>query len=207
MPPAGDPFLWRLSVAEIGAAGPFSDFTGYRRILVLLEGEGVLLDFADGSRAALRSVGEMLEFDGALAAECHLLGGPCRDLNLMLANTLPPARVQIGRVTAPLTLATGAQEWLLLFCIEGRARVACDGTGEILEAGDLAATCGGAVQGAGAGAVGPVPGLHAVSGLPGFAPAQGSALRSTRSLGRDLVDDCRRGAAQHRARPRSSFPA
>ena len=73
VPPTGDAFLWRVSVAQIDTSGPFSDFAGYDRKMVLLRGRGVVLEFATGERCALRSIGDWLEFDGAMSTRCELL--------------------------------------------------------------------------------------------------------------------------------------
>src|SRR5271170_5764644 len=88
VPASGDPFRWRVSVAHIEASGPFSDFTGYNRKMVLLRGAGVALAFASGERRVLRNMGDLAEFDGALSTHCELLGGPCVDLNLMVSKSL-----------------------------------------------------------------------------------------------------------------------
>lgn len=72
----------RLSVADIARDGPFSAFPGEERHFVVLEGEGVALDF-DGRRVDQRPGDAPLVFDGAAAPGCRLLGGPVRDLNLM----------------------------------------------------------------------------------------------------------------------------
>ncbi|HSY97365.1 MAG TPA: HutD family protein, partial [Steroidobacteraceae bacterium] len=85
VPSSGDPFRWRLSVAHIDASGPFSDFAGYNRKMVLLKGAGVELRFGDGVTKTLRQVGDLTEFDGAQSTYCELLNGPCVDLNLMVA--------------------------------------------------------------------------------------------------------------------------
>src|SRR6266568_2999843 len=82
VPASGDAYRWRVSVAHIDASGPFSEFAAYNRKMVLLRGAGIELRFADGTHKALRKVGELAEFDGALAAHCELLNGPCVDLNL-----------------------------------------------------------------------------------------------------------------------------
>jgi hypothetical protein len=37
------PIRWRVSIAQLDALGPFSDFAGYARKLVLLRGRGVRL--------------------------------------------------------------------------------------------------------------------------------------------------------------------
>jgi hypothetical protein len=78
VPASGEPFLWRVSVAHIAASGPFSDFAGYNRKMVLLRGAGVALNFANGEQRELRRIGDLVEFDGALATHCELLGVPVR---------------------------------------------------------------------------------------------------------------------------------
>ena len=40
-----DRMLWRISMADVLSAGPFSHFDGYDRVLVLLEGNGIGLSF------------------------------------------------------------------------------------------------------------------------------------------------------------------
>jgi uncharacterized protein len=73
----------RLSLADIEADGPFSAFPGVQRWFAVVEGDGVELDLA-GRLHRLRTGDAPLHFDGALAPACRLLGGPTRDLNLML---------------------------------------------------------------------------------------------------------------------------
>src|SRR5438445_12789240 len=76
VPATGDPFLWRVSIAQIDASGPFSSFTGYSRKMVLLRGAGLRLKFAAGADRQLGEVGDMAAFDGAIATQCELLDGP-----------------------------------------------------------------------------------------------------------------------------------
>ena len=42
-------WLWRLSIAEVERSGDFSDFSGYERTTMLLEGNGMELMFDDGA--------------------------------------------------------------------------------------------------------------------------------------------------------------
>lgn len=72
----------RVSVADIASDGPFSAFPGVTRHFVVLEGDGVVLDFA-GRQIEQRPGDAPLVFDGAAAPGCRRLGGPVRDLNLM----------------------------------------------------------------------------------------------------------------------------
>ncbi|HEX3949334.1 MAG TPA: HutD family protein [Steroidobacteraceae bacterium] len=91
LPPMGDPFLWRVSLAQIESSGPFSDYTGYHRNMVLLQGRGIALEFGNGERRVLRETGDWLQFDGGTPVHCDLLDGPCMDLNLMVSKSLRTA--------------------------------------------------------------------------------------------------------------------
>jgi uncharacterized protein len=117
VPPTGDPFHWRVSVAHIDASGPFSEFSAYNRKMVLLRGAGVELRFADGARKTLRKVGELLEFDGALAAQCELLNGSCVDLNLMVLKSNRVA-VRVERFIESLAVRASRGETTLVFPID-----------------------------------------------------------------------------------------
>jgi len=87
-PTAAD-WQMRISVAGIDRNGPFSAYPGVERWFTVLQGEGVVLRFAN-RRAMLTTGSEPLRFEGASAPGCELLDGPTQDLNLML-------RSQAGR--------------------------------------------------------------------------------------------------------------
>jgi len=139
VPESGDPFRWRISVAEIGASGPFSDFRGYRRKMVLLRGVGLTLSFADGEQQRLQQIGDLVEFNGALSAQCELLDGPCVDFNLMVAEAIPDVRARVQSLAAPSSVDSGAGESLVIFAIAGSVLV-LPGTGSAVTLGpwDLA---------------------------------------------------------------------
>lgn len=81
--PTSTDWRLRLSLADIAADGPFSAFPGVTRWFVVLQGEGVALALPGGEH--LQRLGDApLCFDGGAAPGCRLLGGPTRDLNLML---------------------------------------------------------------------------------------------------------------------------
>lgn len=81
--PAGDDWRVRVSVADIDRCGPFSAFPGTARWFAVLEGEGVVLTLP-GGEVMLHPGSPPCAFDGADAPGCRLVGGPTRDLNLML---------------------------------------------------------------------------------------------------------------------------
>ncbi len=137
MPATGDSFRWRLSVAHIDRSGPFSDFAGYNRTMVLLQGNGAALKFARGGPRLLRQVGDMAQFDGALATQCELENGPCVDLNLMAAKSLPDVRARVLRLQGPLALGE-SEGSTLVFPIEASVVLRVAGESVILERWDLA---------------------------------------------------------------------
>jgi environmental stress-induced protein Ves len=119
VPASGDPFRWRVSVAHIDASGPFSEFAEYNRKMVLLRGAGIELRFPGGVHKTLRQVGELVEFDGALATHCELLKGPCVDLNLMVAKSDSVA-VRVERFIESLAVSASRNETMLVFAIDRR---------------------------------------------------------------------------------------
>jgi hypothetical protein len=142
VPKNGDPFEWRVSVAQIENSGPFSDFAGYRRKMVLLRGPGIELKFGDGQQHALRQVGDMAEFDGALSTHGNLLGAPCMDLNLMVANDRQ-VKARVERIRGPVDVGASELETTLIFSIESALEVKRS-NGEIALLGpwDLGVICG-----------------------------------------------------------------
>ncbi len=139
-PAAGDPFRWRVSIAQIDASGPFSNFTGYSRKMVLLRGAGLRLRFAAGPDRHLHDVGDMTEFDGALAAECELLDGPCTDLNLMVSRGVAAVPAWVERLLEPRPLRPSSQGAILVFAISGIVSVQVEGREAArLQTWDLAA--------------------------------------------------------------------
>jgi environmental stress-induced protein Ves len=122
VPERGDAFRWRVSVAQIDASGPFSEFAEYDRKMVLLQGSGIRLTFGGGLETHLREVGDLAEFDGALATECELLSGPCVDLNLIVSKSIPGVRAWVERLRAPRSLQP-AHGTMLAFAISGAVRL------------------------------------------------------------------------------------
>jgi uncharacterized protein len=136
-PAAGDPFLWRVSVAHIESSGPFSDFTGYRRHMVLLRGRGLMLRFSTADHCLLQKVGDSAQFDGAAAPHCDLLDGPCVDLNFMVAESLR-ADARVLRLAEELTTPASSGP-ALIFSIEAPLLLEWDGAEAVrLEPWDLA---------------------------------------------------------------------
>jgi hypothetical protein len=135
MPSHGDSFDWRVSVARIDNAGPFSEFAAYQRFMVLLKGAGVVLRFADGATARvreLRRVGDMEEFDGGLATHCDLISGPCVDLNFMVSKKLNGVRARVHILSEAGSFDLGARDLMLMFPIDASVEIAsCETTDQL----------------------------------------------------------------------------
>ncbi|WP_426208950.1 HutD/Ves family protein [Massilia sp. TWP1-3-3] len=78
-----DKFDWRISLATIGADGPFSLFGGVDRSLALVDGPGVFLDIDEEGRFALDYDAPLVEFAGESHVLATLNGGPSTDFNVM----------------------------------------------------------------------------------------------------------------------------
>ncbi len=76
-----DAFMWRVSIAEVRTAGPFSAFPETDRHLSILEGT-LQLDVA-GQSSTLSAASEGLAFRGDVAASGTPVDGPVLDLNVM----------------------------------------------------------------------------------------------------------------------------
>ena len=92
----------RISVARIDKGGPFSAYPGVERWFAVVQGEGVVLRFAN-RRVLLGAGSEPVRFEGISAPHCDLLAGPTQDLNLM-------ARSGAGR--GAMFLAQAGAEWV-----------------------------------------------------------------------------------------------
>lgn len=90
-------FDWRLSIAEVGQSGPFSDFSGYDRIITLIEGAGMVLTFNGSMERRIDQPFAPLPFDGGWQTDCRLIDGPLRDFNLMVSRGWGHAAMTILR--------------------------------------------------------------------------------------------------------------
>lgn len=77
-------FIWRISVAEVDSAAPFSSFPGIDRYIALLDGAGFTMQLDGGRTHALVTPFEPFAFEGEAGVAVTLRGGSTRDFNLML---------------------------------------------------------------------------------------------------------------------------
>ena len=91
------PPRWRVSVADMDHAGPYSRYPGYDRVSVVLTGGGVALRAGDASVCLMPGVATA--FTGDAAFDCRLTDGPVRVLNLFVLRGA--ARASVMCISAP----------------------------------------------------------------------------------------------------------
>ena len=78
-----DSFDWRVSMAHVGADGPFSSFPGVDRTLSVLTGNGIRLAFDDGETVTLDRTSAPFAFAADRTVDGVLIDEPITDLNVM----------------------------------------------------------------------------------------------------------------------------
>jgi environmental stress-induced protein Ves len=76
-------FRWRLSIAQVSENGLFSDFGGYHRSLLLLDGAGITLYHENVGQDELLCQFDIAHFDGKGPTRAELHDGPIVDFNVM----------------------------------------------------------------------------------------------------------------------------
>jgi uncharacterized protein len=125
-----DDFAWRVSIADVESSGSFSVFPGVDRTLLLLDGDGMLLEGAmynghPGPAQLLTTPFLPYTLRGEDRIHAHLVNGRARDFNVMVRREIARARVEgwHGDETQAHDSAIA-----VFFCARGKFRVTpCDG--------------------------------------------------------------------------------
>ncbi|MFD9405916.1 HutD family protein [Streptomyces sp. NPDC059989] len=115
-----DDFVWRASLAEVAADGPFSAFPEIDRTLTLAEGAGMDLTVG-GVRRLVDERFAPQDFPGDEPTDCRLLSGPVVNFNVM--HRRGAAEVATAVVRGRLSRAVVSDETLLVLALEGAATV------------------------------------------------------------------------------------
>ena len=103
---------WRVSVADVDRPGPFSSLPGVDRVIVLVDGSGLVLS-VDGREQVLERL-VPFAFSGDAVTTCGLRAGPTRDLNVMTARGRVSATVEILAVAGRRDMSADDGEELLV---------------------------------------------------------------------------------------------
>lgn len=114
--PADAEFDWRVSMARVEEDGEFSIFPGCDRVILVLDGGGMVLRHREPGTEVLLGSLEPWTFSGDWSTSGALRSGPIHDFNVITRRGRAAAQVDVVRlegamrVDAPLSL---------LFCAEG----------------------------------------------------------------------------------------
>ena len=116
-PNKNEAFSWRLSIASVANDGPFSDFSGYDRTLLLLEGSGITLNKPNGVFKVLNSSLDYANFKGEDLIDATLHDGPIKDFNIMTLRSICTSSVTAINETSESLLNINADK-LLVYSIK-----------------------------------------------------------------------------------------
>jgi environmental stress-induced protein Ves len=116
-PNKNEAFSWRLSIASVANDGPFSDFSGYDRTLLLLEGSGITLNKPNGIFKVLNSSLDYANFKGEDLIDATIHNGPIKDFNIMTLRSICTSSVTAIDETSESLLNINADK-LLVYSIK-----------------------------------------------------------------------------------------
>lgn len=117
--PAGagmDEFIWRVSVADVDSASPFSAFPGIDRHIALLQGAGFTMTLDDGREHALTTELTPFAFPGEAHVSVCLTDGPTRDFNLMIRRERARGELVVWEGPCRQVVDDAVA---LIFCVQG----------------------------------------------------------------------------------------
>ena len=123
MPPGAGPddFLWRVSLADVVGAAPFSRFPGVDRVIALIDGAGFRMTLDGAQIHDLTTPCAPFAFPGEAQVAVALAGGPTRDFNLMLRRGAAAGRIDVWRGAGPHPCP---DDLVLLYLARGQAKIA-----------------------------------------------------------------------------------
>jgi uncharacterized protein len=127
-PPRGDDqdWSWRVSIADVGATGPFSEFPGIDRTIAVIAGNGMDLRYDDGRILPLE-LNNPVDFDGGAAVTGILRDDAIRDFNVMVDRRYYSAALEIVPEPGMVSCRTSAGGVLLIHMLEGMCSVTASG--------------------------------------------------------------------------------
>jgi len=116
---AGHEDTWRLSRTPITSGGPFSDYTGYDRLQVLVAGSGLVLQTPDGE-IDVRTPFQPVRFAGETPIVSRLEAGPVEVVNLLGRRAAVRLGLEVAGPGHRLLLGAGIH---LIYAADGPASI------------------------------------------------------------------------------------
>lgn len=116
-----DCFDWRISSATVANDGEFSDFSGYQRHMVLLEGKGLSLHHDNGLVDNLMKPLDAAGFDGSCKTEGKLKDGAITNFNLITRTN--KFEVTVNTYQQRTTVDLPQDQLCFVYCLDAEAIV------------------------------------------------------------------------------------
>ena len=120
--------VWRFGRTPITAPGPFSDYTGFDRVQVLVAGRGLVLETPDGE-IDVRSPFRPVRFAGETPIKSRLEAGPVEVVNLIGARAAVRIALVVLKRDVLQAVAPGTH---IAYAADGAAALEIDGNGHRL---------------------------------------------------------------------------
>lgn len=109
----GETYDWRISRAVVDCDGPFSDFSGYDRVLIMLAGKGMDLFHDNGETHRFNRPYDKAEFAGDAGTQAILVNGAIQDFNIMTRQKKCTYSVDLPRGSGIHDLFIDASDFLV----------------------------------------------------------------------------------------------
>lgn len=130
-----DGYDWRISLATVGASGPFSIFPEIERTIAVLQGDGMQLTVDGRQEPPLLMASPPFAFSGDAEVQADCLGGETLDLNVMSRRGRFVHRMTKIAVSAAQTLSVSGDTLAIVF--RGDAVVMIDSMRSDVGLGDV----------------------------------------------------------------------
>jgi environmental stress-induced protein Ves len=123
-PGAWNGVIWRFGQTRIERPGPFSDLSGFDRLLAVIEGQGLVLHPVGAPALDVRERFQPVRFPGEWQIESELENGPVAVINLMADRRRATIDLRFATGIAQLAFEPGT---LVLYAAAGASTVELSG--------------------------------------------------------------------------------
>ncbi len=130
-------FDWRISIAGVSENGLFSDFSGYQRNLVLIQGTGLELHHQLAETKLLDQPLKIARFDGSDQTSGKLIDGAIKDFNLITRHTAINESLDTYPGSKELTICLDQQELAFCYSLSSEITVSQNDQKSVINQGNL----------------------------------------------------------------------
>jgi environmental stress-induced protein Ves len=131
-------FDWRLSIASVTSNGEFSNFSGYDRNLVLIEGHSISLQHDEKNTDKLTQLLDIAKFDGGCKTFGTLHQGAINDFNIITKQITTAVHVETYTKQQDVIQKLSKRSLMFVYSLSANVTINHDGKVITLSQGSLA---------------------------------------------------------------------